>query len=282
MVEVVAGAATEVDSTCQPLEALALASMLCCVAATGTEGEAVTVIDLSMYMKTIAGAPAKPSYCMASAMRPVCPCSCTIFLCVYVTSNHICIYISVYTTRDSAIFVLCCSRNGDMADAASSQNGSALPAGTALREMPPEEREAFRQQLDALGISSTSKHHPVPQSGSGLTGAEAGSPHARAGTTHALKFNVHRTGKASTSEGPEISLGQLVSNIVDHIVSHLETFKRAKIDCELDDIALRALWLPGDVPELNEEAEVTQVQVEGTQYDAVKLRVRAAAPRNKW
>ena len=168
-----------------------------------------------------------------------------------------------------------------MADAASSQNGSALPAGTALREMPPEEREAFRQQLDALGISSTSKHHPVPQSGSGLTGAEAGSPHARAGTTLALEIDVHVDGMREPVQGPTIRMDKKVREIKTSILRHLQKLE-VLIVGPPHDIALRALWLPGDVPELKEVAEVTQVQVEGTQYDAVKLRVRAAAPRNKW
>ena len=164
-----------------------------------------------------------------------------------------------------------------MADAASSQNGSALPAGTALREMPPEEREAFRQQLDALGISSTSKHHPVPQSGSGLTGAEAGSPHARAGTTLALEIDVHVDGMREPGKGPTISMDQIVRDIKTSIVKHLRMFQTEETPMRLLNITLRALWLPGDVPELNEEAE--EVQIGRRKYSAVRLEVCAAAPQ---
>ena len=82
-------------------------------------------------------------------------------------------------------------------------------------------------------------------------------------------------------QGPTIRMDKKVREIKTSILRHLQKLE-VLIVGPPHDIALRALWLPGDVPELKEVAEVTQVQVEGTQYDAVKLRVRAAAPRNKW
>ena len=116
---------------------------------------------------------------------------------------------------------------------------------------------------------------------SGSSQPAAASLHARAGTTHALEIDVHVDRMREPVQGPTIRMDKKVREIKTSILRHLQKLE-VLIVGPPHDIALRALWLPGDVPELKEVAEVTQVQVEGTQYDAVKLRVRAAAPRNKW
>ena len=159
-----------------------------------------------------------------------------------------------------------------MADAASSPNGSA-PASTALEDKTAQ--ADLPAQMTSLSISSTT--NPVPQSGSHLIGDEAGTPHARAGTTHALEVDVHVDRMREPVEGPTISMGQKVRDIKTSIVRQLQ--KLVPIVGPTHDIALRALWLPGDVPELNEEAE--EVQIGRRKYSAVRLEV-CAAPRNKW
>ena len=124
----------------------------------------------------------------------------------------------------------------------------------------------------------TSQEEVVPQSGSGLTGAEAGSPHARAGTTLALEIDVHVDGMREPVQGPTIRMDKKVREIKTSILRHLQKLE-VLIVGPPHDIALRALWLPGDVPELNEEAE--EVQIGRRKYSAVRLEV-CAAPRNKW
>ena len=163
-----------------------------------------------------------------------------------------------------------------MADAASSPNGSA-PASTALEDKTAQ--ADLPAQMTSLSISSTT--NPVPQSGSHLIGDEAGTPHARAGTTHALEIDVHvdgmlepvQTEVAETRQCAVYLQGrhsakraqlQLEATVIDVRDQIAQLFK---VDTDAD----LSLWMLQPAAEGQDQGEV---------QDGVKLKVCAA--RHPW